>query len=378
VTLEVRVEKRFPAFVLAANIEAGRGITALFGRSGAGKTSVVNMIGGLVRPDHGKIVAQGRVLFDERRAIDLPPRQRRIGYVFQDGRLFPHLSVHHNLLYGRRFTPKSQHYVECDAVIELLGIAHLLERRPASLSGGERQRVAIGRALLVSPRLLLMDEPLASLDAQRKGEILPYIERLRDEMGIPIVYVSHAIEEVVRLADTLVVLSEGKVAASGTVPELMGRLDLHPLTGRYEAGAVIEARIVRHDPQWDLSMLAFAGGELIVPRLDQPLGTAFRVRIRARDVALSLRPIEGISIRNCFPCQVVEIRQGAGPLAEVRVNVQGTPLIARLTRHAVKDLDLHPGDRVFALVKSIAIDRHSLGLTLGDPGRLKRSQSASG
>lgn len=368
-SLDVDVERRLGAFRIKAAFASDGGVTALFGRSGAGKTSLVNMIAGLLRPDRGRIAVNGRILFDSRRGIDLPARRRRVGYVFQEARLFPHLTVRQNLFYGRWFTLPAERTIAPGQVIELLGIEGLLKRRPGALSGGEKQRVALGRALLASPRLLLMDEPLASLDAARKGEILPYLERLRDEMRLPVVYVSHVIEEVVRLATTLVVLSEGRVAAVGPVEHIMARLDLHPITGRYEAGAVIEAHVLAHDEAFDLTLLEFAGGRLQVPRLEQAPGSTVRVRIRARDVALALQPPVEVSIRNVIAGRVVEVVEEPGPFAELRIDAAGSTLLARVTRLSLRELGLKPGCRVYALVKSIAIDRHSLGLAATAPGR---------
>ncbi len=245
--LEVDIEHRLGAFALDIHFTSGRGLTALFGRSGAGKTSVVNAIAGLIRPQRGRIAVDGVVLLDTERGIVTPSHRRRIGYVFQEGRLFPHLTVRQNLLFGRWFAPRGEGAVGIDDVIDLLGIGPLLMRRPGRLSGGEKQRVAIGRALLANPRLLLMDEPLASLDAARKDEILPYLERLRDGAMVPIVYVSHAAAEVARLATTIVLIAEGSVRAVGPVAEVMGRAGLYPLAGGFEAGAVLAVTVAAHD-----------------------------------------------------------------------------------------------------------------------------------
>jgi molybdate transport system ATP-binding protein len=265
--LNVSVTHRLGAFTLDAEFDSEGGLTALFGRSGAGKTSLVNVIAGLIRPDHGHVAIDGEVLTDTATRRFVPAHRRRVGYVFQEGRLFPHLNVRQNLAFGRWFAPRAtttstRGGSEFDQVIGLLGIDHLLARRPANLSGGEKQRVAIGRALLARPRLLVMDEPLASLDEGRRHEIFPYIERLRDEMRVPIVYVSHSVAEVARLATTLVVLSDGEVAAIGPTAQIMGRLDLFPLTGRAEAGAILAARVAAHDRPYGLTLLETAAGQL--------------------------------------------------------------------------------------------------------------------
>jgi molybdate transport system ATP-binding protein len=361
--IDVEVEKRLGAFAVEARFSApGSGITALFGRSGSGKTSIVNMLAGLLRPDRGRIAVEGELLFSSTDRIDLPPERRRLGYVFQEGRLFPHYSVRGNLTYG---AGRGGAAIDFDAVVALLGLGALLERRPGDLSGGEKQRIAIGRALLAAPRLLLMDEPLASLDAPRKAEILPFIERLRDELRIPIIYVSHAMDEIIRLADTLVLLADGKVAAVGTVEDLTSRLDLRPLTGRDEAGSVIRAAVAGHDVTFGLSELAFPGGRLRVSRLSLPLGTPVRVRVRARDVALATTRPAGISIRNIVAARVVEIALDRGPLVDVRLDIgrpqQPVALWARITRRAAQELNLAPGGEVFALLKTVALDRASLG-----------------
>ncbi|HVA39048.1 MAG TPA: molybdenum ABC transporter ATP-binding protein, partial [Candidatus Binataceae bacterium] len=348
-TLEVDIRHQFGAFGLEARFTTDSGLTALFGHSGAGKTSLVNIIAGLLSPDRGRIVIDGRVLVDTTKGVFVPKHRRRIGYVFQDPRLFPHLTVRQNLRYGRWFTPAAERRESFEQVIELLGLGALLDRGPALLSGGERQRVAIGRALLTSPQLLLMDEPLASLDDPRKSEILPYIERLRDANRVPIVYVSHSVPEITRLATAMVLLSDGRVAAAGTLPAIMGRLDLFPLTGRYEAGAVLEMQVASHDEAYELTTLRSAAGELRVPRLDAGIGARLRVHIRARDVLLALKPPEEISALNVLSGRIAEIGAPKGAMADVRVDLSGEILLARVTRLTLDRLNLSPGRPVFAI-----------------------------
>jgi molybdate transport system ATP-binding protein len=359
--IEIDVEKRLGAFHLRAAFSCAAAVTALFGRSGCGKSTVLNLVAGLLKPDRGRIAIGDRVLFDSGSAIDSAPEKRRIGYVFQDGLLLPHLSVRQNLVYGRFFTPPAERWADFERIVALLDLAPLLERRPHRLSGGEKQRVAIGRALLASPRLLLMDEPLASLDAGRRGEILYYIERLRDEVGVPILYVSHEIEEVVRLAGHMVLLSDGAIAASGTVQELMSRIELRRTIGRYEGGAVIEAKVAAQDMASGLARLAFAGGELLVPDVDALVGETLRVRVRARDVSIALDRPRDTSVLNCLPGRVLEIGGEAGTSVDVRIDISGTPIIARITRHSAERLNLVVGKEVWAMVKAVSLDRHSVG-----------------
>jgi molybdate transport system ATP-binding protein len=351
---------RLGTFTLDSAFESTSGLTALFGRSGSGKTTIVNIIGGLLRPERGRVAVDGRVLLDTGAGINLPAHRRRVGYIFQEGRLFPHLTVRQNLLYGRWFTPNAERYGSLDQVVELLGIEPLLARQPGALSGGEKQRVAIGRALLAGPRLLLMDEPLAALDAPRKAEILPFIERLRDELKIPIIYVSHSIDEIARLATTVALVSDGRVVATGAVADILSRLDLRPLTGRFEAGALIEARLVRHEERFGLSVLEHPAGELRVPRLDLAPGALVKMRIRARDVALALERPQGLSIRNVLRGRVAEIAATTAAQTEVRLDLAGTALLSRVTREAIAELGLAPGREVYILVKTIAFDRRSL------------------
>jgi molybdate transport system ATP-binding protein len=354
--LQLDIRHRTGAFMLDAEFETPSGtITAIFGQSGAGKTTLINMIAGLIKPSDGTIVSDGHTLFHSEKSINVAPERRRIGYVFQEGRLFPHMDVRRNLGYGHR----QNAVLGFAQIVDLLDLGALLERRPATLSGGERQRVAIGRALLSNPNLLLMDEPLASIDVQRRSEILPFIERLRDELGMTIVYVSHAVEEVIRLADTMVILSGGQVAATGGVEELMSRLDLFPLTGRFEAGAVLAATCQGYDTEYGLAELSFAGGTLRVAGPEMDIGVQVRVHIRARDVSLMLGRPEMTSVLNVFEGTVVEIAETDSPQVDVRLDI-GSPLIARITKKSMHDLNIRIGVTLHALVKAVAIDRRSL------------------
>jgi molybdate transport system ATP-binding protein len=359
--LDFEARCRAGAFSLDVAFAAGAGITALFGGSGAGKTTVLNLIAGLATPASGRITVDGRKLFDSAAAIDLPAHKRGVGYVFQEGRLLPHLTVRQNLLYGRFFNKSKRTVIGVDQAVALLGIGHLLERRPGGLSGGEKQRVAIGRALLANPGVLLLDEPLASLDTPRKAEILYYIELLRDEVRVPIVYVSHALDEVVRLADTLVLLSEGRVLGSGPVPQMMSSAELRPYLGRQEGGAVIEAAVTDQDLESGLARLAFSGGTLEIPDVDALAGEHVRVRIRPRDVSIALSRPSGLSIRNVLAGEVTALSTEQGPSIDVTLDLSGTSLVARITRKSASELGLAPGTRVYALIKSVSIDRRSVG-----------------
>ncbi len=352
-SLDIDVNHRRGSFTISARFSAAPGLTALFGRSGSGKSTLVDIVGGLVRPDRGRVAVDGQVLVDTERGIFVPRHRRRIGYVFQDSRLFPHFSVRRNLLYGRWFNREAgAAATDLAPVVDLLGIDHLLERRPASLSGGEKQRVAIGRALLAHPQVLLMDEPLASLDESRRAEILPYIERLRDEMGVPILYVSHSVAEVARLATTVVILTDGKVTAVGPVADILSQAD--PSDG----GSVLDARVTRHDEPFQLTVLTSRAGELQVPRLDAPVGAAVRAYIRGRDVMLSLRPPEKISALNVLAGRIVTVVPADnGGQAEVRLDCNGDALTARLTAKSVQRLGLAPGLPVYAVIKSVSFER---------------------
>ncbi len=361
--ISVALKKSFRRASIDVRFETSEpGITAIFGRSGAGKTSVINMIAGILRPDEGRIELDGGVIFDSATRIDLAPDKRQIGYVFQESRLFPHMNVRNNLLYGWRRRAAGHRNISLDDVIGVLGLDPMLERSPAGLSGGEAQRVQFGRAILANPKLLLMDEPLSSLDNPRRTEILPFIERLRDEFHIPILYVTHAMEEIIRLADRLLIIEDGSLAADGTVEELTGRLDLRPLTGRYEAGSVIAATIKENDTRYGLTHLSFPGGVLRVPAIDGAPGTPVRLRIRARDISISTELPAGASELNIFKGKVVEISPPASSQTahcDILIDI-GVPLWVRLTRLSIDQLELHPGKEIHALIKGTSVDRQSL------------------
>ena len=331
----------------------GRGVTALFGHSGSGKTTLLRLMAGLERAAGGELAVNGQVWQD---AVSfLPTHRRPLGYVFQEASLFPHLCVRRNLEYGLKRVPAAERKVSLEQAIELLGIGHLLDRKPERLSGGERQRVGIARALALSPRVLLMDEPLAALDLARKKEILPYLERLHDELEIPVLYVSHAPDEVARLADHIVVMDAGRVVASGPLTETLARLDL-PIRLGEDAGVVLDAVVAERDTQWHLARVDFGGGAVWVRDGGQAVGRHVRLRILARDVSLSLTRHSGTSILNTLSAAVMEVADDTHPaLALVRLNVGGSPLVARVTKRSAAALGLAPGKLLNAQIKSVAI-----------------------
>ncbi|WP_299678630.1 molybdenum ABC transporter ATP-binding protein [uncultured Roseobacter sp.] len=358
-TLSVAMQHRFDGFELNVAFEAPTGITVLFGRSGAGKSTIIDAVAGLLRPETGRIVSDGEVLFDSTTGETTPPHRRRVGYIFQDARLFPHLTVRQNLGYGRWFAPKTAPREDLGRIVDLLGIGHLLARRPAHLSGGERQRVAIGRALLASPRIILADEPLAALDEQRKAEILPYFERLRDEVSVPILYVSHAAAEVARIATTVVALSNGRVARQGPAADVLSDPAITPI-GVRAAGAMLDAQVTQHHND-GLTTLETAGAKLLLPRVTQPPGTHVRVWIEAQDVMLATQRPSGISALNVLKVRVNELRFGAGPGVLVQLAFGDAMLLSRITRRSADALSLAPGAEVFAVLKAVSVARDAIG-----------------
>lgn len=348
-----------PRFALDAEFAADSGCVALFGASGSGKTTITRLIAGLEQPDHGRIAVGDHILVDTEVGIRVPVYKRRVGLVFQDGQLLPHLSVRQNLNYGRSFAPRDAREAPFDDIVELLGIAHLLSARPATLSGGERQRVSIGRALLAAPRLLVMDEPLASLDAARKLEILPFIERLRDELHLPIVYVSHAVEEVARLATMVVRLAEGRVVGQGTPAEVFSTPPSE-MFGRFEAISFLSGNVVRELPEFAMTILAHPAGEIALPgRFGH--ARVLRIAIPATGVTLATEQPKGLSVRTALKGEVRAIANEGEASARVTVELTGGDRIAAsLTRLAVADLGLSEGRAVYALIKAVSIDEHSV------------------
>lgn len=357
--LEIALRHRFAGFDLDVAFQAPPGLTALFGRSGSGKTTIVNAVAGLLRPDQGRIVADGAVLLDTGAGVFVPPHRRRVGYVFQDARLFPHLTVRQNLMYGRWFAPRGPG-ADLAQIVEMLGIGPLLGRRPGALSGGERQRVALGRAILSNPRLLLMDEPLAALDEARKAEILPYLERLRDELRLPVLYVSHSAAEVARLATTVVLIGAGRVQASGPAGAILSDPAMAPAFGLREAGAILTARIAAQEGD-GLTRLDTGAGPLWLPRVAGGPGTPVRLRILAQDVLLATVRPEGISALNILSVTVREIRSGDGPGALVALSAGDDVILARITRRSAERLQLTQGQSIHAVLKAVAVAPGDVG-----------------
>jgi molybdate transport system ATP-binding protein len=354
--ISVDIAKRLDDFALNVAFEAGSGVTALFGRSGAGKSTIVKAIAGLIRPERGRIQIGDVVLFDAARGVNVPAQRRRAGVVFQDGRLFPHLSVRQNLLYGFA-RARGEKAIDAERVIRMLGIEALLERKPATLSGGERQRVAVGRALLAQPRVLLMDEPLASLDTVRKGEVLPYLEELNERFGIPIIYVTHDADEVLRLASDVVLLAGGHVAASGSLGAVTSRLDLPMEAETLGLGAILDGRVEGHDPARGLSRVATPVGVFKLPLFAREVGARVAVRVAARDVSIALERPSAISVQNMFDAVVEEMKSAGPHVVRLALKTGGGRLLAELTADAVARLKLAPGSAVVALVKSVALAR---------------------
>jgi len=354
--IRARFELAFAGFALQAAMEMpADGVTAIFGPSGCGKSTLLRCVAGLERAASGYLHVSAETWQDDSRGIFLPTHRRLLGFVFQEPSLFSHLNVRRNLEFGYDRAPSGQHKITWKRTIELLDVGALLHRMPDGLSGGEKQRVAIARAVLAGPKLLMMDEPLAALDAERKREILPFLGQLQKEMAIPVLYVSHNIEEVAQLADHLVLLRAGRVVASGPLAQMLARLDL-PTAQDEDAGVVIDTRVASRDERHHLVRLEFAGGEVYVARESLVLGQAIRLRIQARDVSLALTEHHDSSILNRFPATVVEVANANNPAnAIVRLDAGGTALLARVTQRSLEQLQMGIGSKVWAQVKAVAL-----------------------
>ncbi|MCO5734498.1 molybdenum ABC transporter ATP-binding protein [Rhizobium sp. SSA_523] len=353
-TLTVEIRHRQGAFDLDVSFQAEGGVTAIFGASGSGKTSILRILGGLARPDHGVVRLQGDVILDTQRRIFTPAHRLHFGYVFQEPRLFPHLTVLQNLSYGRWLSRRRAMQADLDQIVDLLGIGHLLGRRPETLSGGERQRVSIGRALLSSPRLLLMDEPLSALDQDRKAEILPYLERLRDGLDLPILYVSHSVEEVARLADRLILLQQGKVKAVGAASELLGGA-AEIVEGA--AGSVLTGQVGAVEPGAGVATIVCRGMSLMVPNSGLRPEARVRVHIPARDVLVATEEPRNISALNVLPGRIAAIAEAPGGTVDLSLCCGEETIHARITAFSLQRLELHVGRPVFAIIKTVALKR---------------------
>ena len=332
----------------------GRGLSVVFGPSGSGKTTLLRCLAGLERASGGLLQVNGDCWQDESRRIFLPTHRRHLGYVFQEASLFSHLTVRRNLEYGLRRTPVAARRLTMAQAADLLGLEPLMSRGVGRLSGGERQRVSLGRALLTSPSLLLMDEPLSNLDLASRAEILPYLEVLPQRLNLPVVYVTHSPNELMRLADTVVLLEEGRILATGPLEEMLTRLDL-PLSHQSEAGAVVEAEVMEHDQQYNLTRLQFSGGSLLISRQPFARGHRLRVHINPRDVSLALVRPEASSILNVLPARVLDFQEESPGRVIVRLDCSGTVLLSRITSKSAHLLKLNLGLNLFIQIKSVAL-----------------------
>lgn len=358
-TLSLNIEKKLPGFTLELSQSITLdGATAVFGPSGAGKTTLMRLIAGFEAPDYGRIALGTDVWFDADDNINLAPHKRPVGYMFQDARLFPHLSVLGNLNYADKRTANEQVAYTLDDVAKAFAITPLLYRRIETLSGGERQRVALARTLLSRPKLLLLDEPLAALDRQRKNDILPYLKDLPSRFGVPAIFISHDIDEVSQLADRVLVMAAGRMQAYGAAAPVISNLDLEPLTGKHDVGSLLEGSVAEHDTRLHLTRVAIGDASLTLPlNLALVPGSVLRLRIRAQDVAIATSQPRDISIRNVVPGKIAGIKSDPqSAYAEANIDIGHAELRAQITRAALEALKLEKGANVFALVKSVSID----------------------
>jgi molybdate transport system ATP-binding protein len=355
-SLLLRARKNFGLFSVDVDLAIGPGVTALFGPSGSGKTTLIRILAGLARPDTGHMTLNGVTMMDTHTGQFTPPHRRHFGMVFQEARLFPHLTVRRNLAYGRWFSKKTDTRDDPARILSILGIDHLLDRKPENLSGGEKQRVAIGRALLSAPDLLLMDEPLAALDDERKAEILPYLELLRDETRIPIVYVSHSVAEVARLATTVIVMNNGSISAQGPVSDIFSQPGFAHHLERSGQGSLIEARATFYDPVYGLNHLQSGNITIQVPGSALPQGKTVRMHILARDIMIATRKPEDLSALNILPGTIVSMDEPVDQMVSLRIDCAGTGIMARITRLSADRLGLAKGRAVYAIIKSVALE----------------------
>ncbi len=351
--LTVQIDKAYSGFRLDLDVTLSRGITAIFGPSGSGKTTTLNCIAGLASPDAGEVVLEGRALFSSSSKTNLPPERRRVGYVFQDALLFPHLSVRENVWYGYRRTPAALRRLHPDALVDLLGVVPLLDRRPASLSGGERQRVALARSLAASPRVLLLDEPLASLDLPSRGRILRALKELNRELDVPMVYVSHSLSEVLSLADEALVMSGGRAVAQDAPYRVLHQPSVRPLVEPRGLETLLDVTVVGHRPRSGLTEGRVGDVPLWLPRVDRDEGAVLSVAVRAADVMLATVAPEGLSARNVLAA-TIQALDPIGDAVVVTADV-GAPLLAEVTPEAVESLGLRIGERVYVVLKTSSI-----------------------
>jgi molybdate transport system ATP-binding protein len=359
--LSLSVIKCWRGFKLRAQLDTPTpGVVALFGRSGCGKTTLINIISGLLEPDEGRVELDGVILTDTRGRIRIPVERRRIGYVFQDARLFPHLGVLANLRYGERRAPQKERSIGLDEVLALLGLEPLLTRRPYQLSGGERQRVALGRALLSQPRLLLLDEPLAAIDTARREEVLPYLETLRDRLSIPMVFVSHQLDEVLRLATHVALMEAGEIVASGTLSDISVRPELRAIVGPEAVGSILDGTVTRVDAAAGMADIQLGAGVLHVSLQDARVGARMRVQLLARDIILAIEPARGLSVRNALQGVITEISPDFGQAVLIKVDIgAGAAVLARITKNALAALELRVGMTLWVLVKAVSARGHT-------------------
>ncbi len=357
--LQIQFARQQGSFKLDVSITAEQsGVIALFGRSGCGKSTTVNLVAGLVSPDSGHLQLDDEILFDSARNINVLSERRRIGYVFQDARLFPHYTVAGNLRYGLHRTQDHLQRFGFDTVVELLGIGHLLQRRSFQLSGGEKQRVALGRALLSQPRLLLLDEPLASLDQARRLEVLPYLERVRDELKLPMVYVSHQFEEVLQLATHVVLMDHGRILAQGALPEISLQPELRSIVGADAIGAIVETQVQSIDTGMGLARVGIGTSHLNVDATRLQPGQPVRLQLLARDLILALHAPQGMSVRNMLNGVLMRLTPDEPNAVLAYVDVGGVELVARITTSAARELNLQPGLSLWVLVKAVTLRGH--------------------